>query len=366
MNILLLEPYFTGSHKAWAEGLQTNSRHQIDILSMKGQFWKWRMHGGAVSLANRFNETDIQPDLILATDMLDLTTFLSLTRHRTASIPTAIYFHENQLSYPWSPTDRDVQENRNKHYGFINYASALSADHVLFNSKYHQDSYLHEVRLLLKHFPDYNELNTIQLIEGKCQVFHLGLDLKRFDDHQTQYDGPPLILWNHRWEFDKNPESFFKTLFQLDEEGLDFRLAVLGENFKTTPSIFDEAHKKLKDNIVHFGYCDSFEDYARWLWLADILPVTNIQDFFGISIMEAVYCNTYPLLPNRLTYPELLPDAYHHDHIYKDKTDLYEKLKSAIMNIIEIRKLKFSSIPEKFDWTKMIPIYDELFSSFIN
>ena len=45
--------------------------------------------------------------------------------------------------------------------------------------------------------------------------------------------------------------------------------------------------------------------------------------------MEALYCNTYPLLPDRLTYPELLPEKFHKDHIYRDKTDLLEKLKES-------------------------------------
>ena len=39
MNILLLEPYFTGSHKSWAEDLQNFSSNEIYILSMKGHFW---------------------------------------------------------------------------------------------------------------------------------------------------------------------------------------------------------------------------------------------------------------------------------------------------------------------------------------
>jgi len=333
---------------------------------MKGQFWKWRMHGGAITLANQFKASKFQPDLILATDMLDLTTFLSLTRHRTANVPTVIYFHENQLSYPWSPTDRDVKENRNKHYGFINYASALTADHVLFNSKYHRDSFIHEVRILLKHFPDHNELDTIQKIEEKCAVLQLGLDLKRFDEHKTKRIGPPLILWNHRWEYDKNPEAFFKTLFQLDEDGIDFRLVVLGENFKTTPSIFNEAKEKLKDKIAHFGYCENFTYYAKWLWKADILPVTNIQDFFGISIMEAIYCNTYPLLPNRLTYPDLLPNEWHSSHIYTDDDDIVNKLKWCIFNVDEIRKIRISKMADQYDWETMAPVYDERFTSIIN
>ena len=179
-------------------------------------------------------------------------------------------------------------------------------------------------------------------------------------------DGPPLILWNHRWEYDKNPEDFFKQIFRLNEEGFDFQLAILGENFKTTPSIFVEAKIKLSNKIIYFGYCESFDDYAKWLWKADILPVTSIQDFFGISIMEAIYCNTLPLLPERLTYPELLPVELHQNHIYTNETDLYEKLKSAIQKISEVRKMEFSLIAKKYSWANMGPIYDELFLSFKN
>jgi hypothetical protein len=205
LKILLLEPYYTGSHAAWAEGYARHSQHQIDILSLPGRFWKWRMHGGAVTLARKFLASPLNPDLILATDMLDLTTFLALTLPHTATIPTAIYFHENQLTYPWSPTDRDIARKRDKHYGFINYTSALAADAVLFNSRYHQDSFLAALPQLLKHFPDYNELKTIKQIRAKSRVLPLGLDLRRLDQFRPGASGQPdlarpLILWGHRWE----------------------------------------------------------------------------------------------------------------------------------------------------------------------
>ena len=91
MNIVLIEPYFTGSHKNWAVGLQKHSSHSIELLTLPGSFWKWRMHGGAVTLARMFMESGLSPDLILATDMLDVSTFLSLTRTNTGNIPIALY-----------------------------------------------------------------------------------------------------------------------------------------------------------------------------------------------------------------------------------------------------------------------------------
>ena len=44
--------------------------------------------------------------------------------------------------------------------------------------------------------------------------------------------------------------------------------------------------------------------------MSDILPITSNQDFFGGSIIEAMYCETTPLLPKRLTYPELFQISY--------------------------------------------------------
>ena len=115
MHIALLEAYDTGSHAAWARGYAAHSAHQISLLTLEGRFWKWRMHGGAVTLARRLRELARQPDLILASDMLDLTTLLSLTRDRTHRTPVALYMHENQLTYPTRPG-----EKRDLHYGYIN------------------------------------------------------------------------------------------------------------------------------------------------------------------------------------------------------------------------------------------------------
>jgi hypothetical protein len=184
MQILIIEPYFTGSHKAWAEGYQKHSAHDVKILSLGGQFWKWRMHGGAITLAHQFLERVRNPDLILATDMLDVTTFLTLTTAKTSQKPVAIYFHENQFCYPWSPEDRDVIQKRDRHYAFINYSSALAADAVLFNSAYQKDCFLNELTKFLKHFPDHRGLKNVERIAAKSEVLHLGLDLHRFDQHK--------------------------------------------------------------------------------------------------------------------------------------------------------------------------------------
>ena len=80
MQILLIEPFFSGSHRQWALDYQGFSSNDVQLLAMEGRHWKWRMHGGAISMAEKFNASSLKPDLILVTDMLDLAVFQALTR----------------------------------------------------------------------------------------------------------------------------------------------------------------------------------------------------------------------------------------------------------------------------------------------
>ena len=360
-KIVLLEPYFTGSHRAWAEGYAAHSSHSIHILSMEGRYWKWRMHGGAVNLARRFSLLDRKPDLILATDMLDLTTFLALTRSVNADIPCVLYFHENQITYPWSPEDRDIKKARDHHYGFINYTAALAADGVFFNSHYHRNSFFEELPRFLKQFPDHRNPKSVETIRHKTDVLPVGVDFTRLEDGRpaTKHrPGPAVILWNHRWEYDKNPEEFFHALAVLSDRGTDFRVIILGENFQRKPGIFEKAKQRLGSRVVHFGYCPDFASYARMLYEADILPVTSHQDFFGISILEAVYCGCTPLLPRRLTYPELFPEEKFPGLFYNDTNDLVAKLTAMINGKKSFPQEDLRKTVQRFDWKQMAPLYD--------
>ena len=51
----------------------------------------------------------------------------------------------------------------------------------------------------------------------------------------------PIILWNHRWEEDKNPQLFIDTLIHLSHINVDFSVIFLGENFQQEPQAFIQA-----------------------------------------------------------------------------------------------------------------------------
>lgn len=359
MQICLLESYYGGSHQAWADGYARFSRHDVAVLTMPAQFWKWRMQGAAISFARML---DFKPDLILASSMIDLSTFRALTFRELGDIPLAMYFHENQLSYP-----QNRRQGHGWRYGFINYVSALTADANYFNSKFHLNDFMRQLPRLLKHFADFNELETINRIRSKSQVLPLGIDLERFDQYKRAPNPnlPPLIVWNHRWEDDKDPEAFVCSLLQLASAGVDFRVAITGERFGEMPAAFVRAQKELGSRLIQLGFIDSFADYARLLWQADLVVSTAWQEFFGVSVCEAIYCGCIPVLPDRLNYPHLLTDELKDACLYQR-----DKLTAQLRYHLDLRA-PIDTVPlqaklSDYDWRKIASRYDDAFEHLLS
>ena len=366
LNILYIEPFYAGSHKKWIDNYKKYSQHHIKILSLPGKKWKWRMHGGAITLAKKYNQLNKKFDLIVCSDMLNLPVFRSLCNDNLYSTKIVMYFHENQLSYPWSPLDKDLILKRDLHYHYINYTSSLVSEYNYFNSQYHLESYIRGLKKYLKKMPDLRNQDTIEAIYNKSSSLSIGCNLKKY---KTTESKKPIILWNHRWEYDKNPELFFDTLFKLKNKKIDFKLIVLGEKYQEYPKIFDIAKEKLKNEILHFGYCNSHKEYIKWIKMTNILPVTSNQDFFGISIVEAVGYGNYPILPKRLSYPEIFKYKNNMELFYSEDEELLNMLIKTINNINKLDK-KIDSLSnyiyKKYNWETISKEYDKTFELLLN
>jgi glycosyltransferase involved in cell wall biosynthesis len=371
VRIWLLEPYYTGSHRAWADGYARHSAHQVTVLSIAGRWWKWRMHGAAVTLARQVRELLAAglepPDLLLATDMLDLAAFLSLSRDWAARQPAALYMHENQLTYPL-PADpkigpmRRQHGERDLHYAFTNYTSMLAADAVFFNSRHHLEAWFEALPVMLGAFPDYREMETIEGLRARSSVLPLGLTLRDLElwrpckQPRTLTGESPIILWNHRWEYDKNPEAFFAALDTLMEEGAAFRVAVCGAGPPQSPDALTRARERLGERVVQWGRLP-WSEYVEWLWRADVVVSTARHDFFGAAVVEAIYCRCRPVLPNALAYPEHIPAEHHADCLYEGQEGLVTLLRQALGQPL----LPLQHAVARYDWEAMAPRYDQAF-----
>lgn len=91
------------------------------------------------------------------------------------------------------------------------------------------------------------------------------------------------LLWNHRWEHDKNPQLLVNTLIELDRRQIPFKISIVGEQRESYPACFDEVKEKLAHKLQHFGYL-SRSDYIRCLNEADVVISTANHEFYGVSM----------------------------------------------------------------------------------
>jgi glycosyltransferase involved in cell wall biosynthesis len=186
----------------------------------------------------------------------------------------------------------------------------LAADWIVFNSRYNRESFFQGVEALLQSYPDYQDLFEEDEVRSRTSILPPAVDFSSLipasERSGASSEISPRILWTHRWEYDKNPGDFFRSLEVLAERRRDFTVVIAGEATDVVPTEFTEGKKRLGSRIVHWGYAESREAYARLLGSCDILPVTSRQEFFGMSVAEAMYSGCVPLLPDRLAYPELV------------------------------------------------------------
>ena len=82
-------------------------------------------------------------------------------------------------------------------------------------------------------------------------------------------------------------------------KGTPFRVALAGENFRVQPVEFTEARSGWDRASSTSDYAESEAAYARLLWDADVVLSTAVHEFFGVSVVEAIYCGAAPVLPDR-------------------------------------------------------------------
>jgi glycosyltransferase involved in cell wall biosynthesis len=234
--------------------------------------------------------------------MLSLAEFRGLAPPEIGRLPAVAYFHENQLTYPVRRA-----EERDLHFAFTNLTTALAADAVWFNSAYHRDAFLEALPEFLGRMPDHPPADAAARIRTKAAVHAPGIGpLPRRGPRRP---GPPRILWAARWEHDKNPRALFDAVQELKNAGADFRLSVIGQQFENIPEEFEQARPQFAERIDHWGYLPTAAAYRDCLLAADIVVSTALHEFFGLSVVEAMAAGAYPLLPQRLSYPELLQDV---------------------------------------------------------
>ena len=317
MKILLLSAYDADSHKRWREGLVRHcDEHEWTCLSLPPRYFNWRMRGNSLSWA--FSERAIltaQYDLLVVTSMVDLSALRGFIPP-LGRVPTLVYFHENQFDYPCSKHQNNTLEPQ-----ILSLYSALCADQLVFNSHYNKCTFLSGVQALLKKLPDHVPEGIVEQLSERSRVLAVPLEANCFQVSLASSDFPDIdldvdslvscpdrliLIWNHRWEYDKGPERLLQLVLILIKRGFKFRLHVVGQQFRQQPVEFDQIkqHLQAAGCLGQWGYIKSGEAYRQLLCASHAVLSTALHDFQGLAVLEAVAAGCLPLVPCRQAYPE--------------------------------------------------------------
>merc|ERR1712156_1225767 len=92
------------------------------------------------------------------------------------------------------------------------------------------------------------------------------------------------IAWPHRWEHDKDPEAFFRVIFKLLEEGIEFKVSVIGQTYGQLPGVFKEARQKLGGRIVTWGFKADKEEFYSALSECNVVVSTAQHETYGVAM----------------------------------------------------------------------------------
>ncbi len=334
LRILAFESFDTGSHRSVRELISRHSHHDWTWLTRPGRGWKWRMRLAAVELleqATAGGQLAEPPDAVFATSLMGAADLRALLPAHLRSVPLVLYMHENQAAYPLSDHPK-VDPRRDVHFALTNFTSILASDLVIWNSRWNLDSFMAGMGAILKRASAVELHGWQNAVQQRSVVIWPPVepppaDLERRVSHNTG-----RIVWPHRWEHDKGPAELLELAVR-HSEALDLRWTILGERFPTVPPALVEFQRRFADRLDHCGFEPDRRRYWEHLARADWVLSTAHHEYFGVAVVEALLAGCLPWLPDRLSYPELLPEPARHlgpDRPPGDRQGLVETIRAHL------------------------------------
>nr|XP_054931748.1 glycosyltransferase-like domain-containing protein 1 isoform X1 [Dermacentor andersoni] len=383
MSVLLLEPFYGGSHRQLMDLLSVELGPEgCRLVTLPANKWHWRARTAALWLAERI-EPSSGYRVLMASGTLNLAELLGL-RPDLLPLRKLLYMHENQLAYPLQKEkQRDYQYGYNQvasceasemYFRFVclfprscSHVHSLVADVVLFNSDFNRDSFLSAVEPFLNRVPGAGRLGPLRCrLETKARVLPFPVDVPPWAPSPCRDPAAPLhIVWPHRWEHDKGPEEFVQALLELHRLGMCFHVSFLGQKFDELPcrsplpcpaASLVGVREQLGDRIRQWGPLPDREQYLALLREADVVVSTAHHEFYGVAMLEASLLGCYPLCPNRLVYPEIYPPCCR----YNTWRQLVKRLRSFCLRPEAARRMAPKLDRSRFSWESLRPCYREL------
>ena len=190
---------------------------------------------------------------------------------------------------------------------WLQIGGSLASERVIYNSD-------HTHKMAQEAFGEYLNKETMDKLEAKSQVLKFGLlsgDEPRAPLCTTE---PPIFLYNHRFENYKKPEITFQVINQLRAKGHKFEVWAT-----------QTAGHKVDDFAVDKDIFEaSREKYFERISVPAINTINSVHETFCISILDSMCVGHLVVLPNTVTFPELVPKGY--PFLFHNQAEQFEML----------------------------------------
>ncbi len=355
MNVVFLEAYDGGSHRQFAKELLEKIPFSSTYYGLPPRHWRWRLQGSHFSLSQWANENLNNQDVVfILSSLTDSAAFRGLLKKKLRNCPIITYMHEYQGAYP---IKKNIGEKNAKiisreiapaHH--LN--QVLSSDLTVFNSTFHRDHAIKEMNQFLKRRGE----GSFQLEPEDYPILPIGISPHPCLSQMSTRDID--ILWNHRIEYDKNPEAFLDLALQLVERKPETTFAILGDdNLK----VFQPLLRKYPDNILAQGFI-SKEQYWQVLHRCKLAPITSFHDFQGLSLLEAMSVGVIPIAPRRMVYPEHLMNFP--QLLYQKEAELFELTERFLVQDHQYLRDELKQKSGQFLWENLIERWNLFLKNF--
>ncbi|XP_064442546.1 tRNA-queuosine alpha-mannosyltransferase isoform X6 [Mirounga angustirostris] len=354
MSLLIVEPFYGGSHKQLVDLLQEELEDCV-LYTLPAKKWHWRARTSALYFSQNIPISE-QYRILFASSVLNLTELAAL-RPDLGKLKKILYFHENQLIYPIKKCqERDFQ------YGYNQILSCLVADVVVFNSVFNMESFLTSIGKFMKLIPDHRPRDLESIIRPKCQVIYFPIrfpDVSRFmPKHKPTHLQKILSLKGNG-----GTAPSLALPFQQEQKGSENLLK--NSNSESGPCNA-APQENLGSSLTQesdWRTCDSSDNSSSHHQEKIQNAAFNPRDILGgiddpqrpLHIvwphrwLEAVYCGCYPLCPKDLVYPEIFPAEY----LYSTPEQLSKRLQIFCKRPDIVRKHLYKGEMTPFSWAAL-------------
>ncbi|XP_039565429.1 glycosyltransferase-like domain-containing protein 1 isoform X8 [Passer montanus] len=332
MSVLLIEPFYGGSHKQLMDLLQEELQEDCVLCTLPAKKWHWKARTSALYFMQTV-PTSSNYRILFASSVLNLAELAAL-RPDLGKLKKVLYFHENQLAYPVQKCqERDFQ------YGYNQILSCLVADVVVFNSAFNMESFLKSIGKFMKLIPDHRPKDLEKIIRPKCQVLYFPVrfpDVSRFmPEHKLARLEKVIGVKRNGDAYQseglpgqQESRAVMKTSDAHPESGL----------CEPQPGLCTTQHERLPSPAAapvqaeapeSTNPCQGEDKQRLTFNLSNILSGLDYQQrplhiAWPHRWIEAVHCGCYPLCPKALVYPEIFPAEY----LYSTPEQLFKRLQN--------------------------------------